>query len=251
MKNNHYNHNRFSEQETNWAYRMKNKTPKNNKKKTGSGRWWWLILPVMTGVCIGIVMLAGYSPSAYQPKQPENPQQVSFYLTDQLAPEFVNQVQLDQPFELVVEQSGLNDIISRWEWPQEFGDLSFSDPVMIFTENTITLMGNLKYKKIASVLSIDATPVMNESGQVCMNIQSIRLGMLPVTRLVATIARKAFDDSQDLFEGEPDLEKTVDAIIRNDYFDTTFWFYDIRVYVKDFSIQPGALNMTLMPEPSQ
>ena len=224
---------------------MKNKTPQKHEKKYGSRRWWWLFLPVVIGACIGIVILFGYSPSAYQPIQPDNPQQVSLYLTHKLGPDFVNQVQLDQPFELVVEQSGLNDIISRWQWPQWFGEVSFDDPVMIFSERTITLMGNLKYKKIASVVSINAIPVMNESGQVCMNIQSIRLGMLPVTTFVTKLAEKAFHDSQSLFEGEPDLETTVNAIIQNDYFEPVFWFFDTRVQVTDFSIEPGILNMTL------
>ena len=109
-------------------------------------------------------------------------------------------------------------------------------------------MGNLKYKKIASVVSINAIPVMNESGQVCMNIQSIRLGMLPVTTFVTKLAEKAFHDSQSLFEGEPDLEATVNAIIQNDYFEPVFWFFDTRVQVTDFSIEPGILNMTLTPK---
>ena len=227
---------------------MKNKAPQKNMKKCGSRGWWWLFLPVIIGACIGIVILFGYSPSAYQPIHPGNPQQVSLYLTHELGPDFVNQVQLDQPFELVVEQSGLNDIISRWQWPQWFGEVSFDDPVMMFSERAITLMGNLKYKKIASVVSINAMPVMNESGQICMNIQSIHLGMLPVTTFVKKIAEKAFHDSESLFEGEPDLETTVNAIIQNDYFEPAFWFFDTRVQVTDFSIEPGRLAMTLTPE---
>jgi hypothetical protein len=227
---------------------MKNKNPENNKKNSGSGRWWWLLVPVVAGMGIGIVILFGYSPSAYAPTQPENPRQVSVYLTHQLGPDFVNQVQLDQPFALVIEQAGLNDIISRWPWPQQLGELAFSDPVVMFSGESIILMGQLKYKDIASVISMQAMPVMNDAGDICLNIQSIRLGMLPVTPFIATLARKAFEDNASLFEGEPDLQTTVDAVLRNDYFDPTFWFFDRRVHVTDFSLQPGMLHLTLTPK---
>jgi hypothetical protein len=228
---------------------MKKKNPKNNKSTSTAPFWLWASIALTTGACGGILILFWHSPAAYRPIQPDNPQQVSLYLTHQLGPEFVNQVQLDEPFELLIEQAGLNDIISRWPWPQQFSQVSFADPVVVFQDQSILVMGTLKYKGIPSVLSITAVPTMNEQRQVCLNIQSIRLGVLPVTTFVSKLAQNVFDNNLHYFEQEPDLERTVRAIIENEYFNPVFWFFDKRVKMTDFTIERGLLKLTLAPEP--
>lgn len=226
---------------------MKNKIPNNRKRKSRALFWLGSITAVLSGILTGVAILVWYSPAAYTPLTPENPQQVSLYLTHELGPEFVNQIQLNQPFELIIEQTGLNDIITRQQWPQQFGELSFADPVVFFSDPSILLMGTLKYKEVASVISITAIPVMDEQGRVCMNIESIRLGMLPVTSFIAKLVKNAVDSNQDYFEGDPELLSVIEAIIQNEYFEPAFWFFDYRIRVTDFSIEPGVLKLTLAP----
>lgn len=199
-------------------------------------------------LAVGGVFLCRYKPRAYRPQPAADSQQVSPYLTHELGPDFVNQVQLDKPFELVVKQEGLNDIIRRQPWVEQFGDFSFTDPVVLFDTNTIYLMGTLDYKGVSSVLTIIAHPQMDTQRRVWMNIQSVRLGVIPVTALVSRLTKKAFRQSQSAFAGEPQLEEIVRAIIYNEPFDPVFKISDRLVRVTDLAIGPQQMTLRFDPE---
>ena len=80
----------------------------------------------------GVWVLLGRSPRTYRPITAANPHEVSPYLTHKLGPDFYNQVQWNEPFELVIEQDGLNDILARQTWPQQFGDVAVAKPAVRF-----------------------------------------------------------------------------------------------------------------------
>jgi len=227
---------------------MKNEKSKQNKKPSGTGFWLWGLSAIAMGVLGGIGILFWYTPRAYKPTEAENPEQVSVYLTHELGPEFFNQVQRNEPFELIISQSGLNDIARQWDWPQQFGDMSFADPYVTFSNQSILLMGTLTYKGVSSVVSITALPAMNPDGTISMNIQSVRLGMVPITTLVTKLAQKAFDDNRSCFEEDPKAAENVQAIIHNEPFDPVFWLPDYWVRISKFSIEQGILKITLLPE---
>ena len=220
--------------------------PKTHKSR--SFRWFRTFLIVLVGVCGGGVFLCRYTPQAYRPQPIDNPEQVSPYLTHKLGPDFINQVQLDKPFELIIEQDGLNDIIRRQSWIEQFNDFSFTDPVVLFDQNTIYLMGTLNYKGLSSVVTVIAYPKMMPEGDISLNIQSIRLGVIPVTTLVGHLAVNGFEQSRDCFEGEPQLEEIVRAIVHNEPFDPVFNLSGQTVRITDFSLQPQKLILQFKPE---
>lgn len=227
---------------------MKKDNAKINHRQLDRAFRFWGLSAVGLGVLIGIVILIGYKPTAYKPLQPVKPEQVSLYLTHELGPDFFNRVQQDTPFELIVEQQGLNDIISRLDWIQQLGPLSLQQPAIIFENRSILLMGTLQYKGLSSVLSIVAYPTMDANQQICMNIQSVRLGMMPVTTLVAHLSQQVFDANRDGFKDDPEVEKIVQSIIRNEPFDPVFRISDRRVRITHFTIENNVLKLTLLPE---
>jgi len=228
---------------------MKKNLEVNYRKSDTAFRFWGLGA-VGLGVLTGIVILFWYKPKAYKPLRPDNPEQVSLYLTHELGPEFFNQAQLDKPFDLIVEQQGLNDIISRLDWIQELGPLSLQQPNIIFEDHSVLLMGTLQYKGLSSVLSILAYPTLDANQQICMNIQSIRLGMIPVTALISSLCQKTFDNNRDGFKDDPEVEQIVQSIIRNEPFDPVFRISDRRVRIIHFTIKNNILKLTLLPEKS-
>ncbi|RKY09149.1 MAG: hypothetical protein DRP56_03050 [Planctomycetota bacterium] len=229
---------------------MKNEKSKPNETPSSTGFWLWGLGAVAMGVLGGVCILFWYTPRSYKPVRPENTEQASVYLTHELGPELFSQIQRNKPFELIVSQSGLNDIIGRWDWPQQFGEMSFSDPHVIFSSPSILLMGTLTYEGVSSVVSITALPVMNPDGTININIQSVRLGMVPVTTLVTKLAQKAFDENQIRFDGDLKAAETVGAIIRNEPFDPVFWFPDYWMRVSKLSIEPGSVKLGFLPEES-
>jgi hypothetical protein len=227
---------------------MKNTTSEQKKSSSSTGFWLWGLSAITIGILTGICILLWYTPRAYKPFQAENPEQVSLYLTHELGPEFFNQIQQNEPFELIIPQSGLNDIASRWEWPQQFGEMSFSHPYITFSNQSILLMGILTYKEVSSVITIIAIPMIDSEGKINLNIQTVRLGMVPLRALITKLAQKAFEDNQSSFEDDPKTQENVQAIIRNEPFDPIFFFPDHWVRITDFSIEEGALKLTLLSE---
>lgn len=228
---------------------MKNKNSENGNAghRLGARFWVFFWVSVSIFVTIGFIGMCRYEPSAYLPQSPDNPRQVSPYLTHKLGPDFFNQVQLDEPFNLEIEQAGLNDILSRMPWPQPLGDAAFSSPLIVFNSGVIYMMGTLEYKGISSVLTIRAEPLMTDDKQVNLNIQSIHLGMLPVTRLVSKLANKAFADNLPAFEGEPEAEQMVRGILQNGPFDPVFKINSHKVRISEFSLTGGLLTLTCVP----
>ncbi|MBL7215257.1 MAG: hypothetical protein ISS71_06225 [Phycisphaerae bacterium] len=218
------------------------------KRESRLLRWFGILLITLVLLGTGGVFLCRYTPRAYQPPPVNNPEQVSPYLTHKLGPDFVNQVQLDKPFELLVEQEGLNDIINRQSWVEQFDDFAFTDPVVLFDLNTIYLMGTLDYKGISSVLTIIAFPQMDSQGTVSLNIQSIRLGVVPVTKLVSYLARKGFEQSRECFEDDPQLAEIVRAVVHNEPFEPVFKISDRMVRIAQITILPKKLILKFKPE---
>ncbi len=245
-------HSRAETEISNRDQYMRNKKSKGNKRPSSAGFWLWGMSAIATGILAGVFILFWYTPKAYKPVQSKNTEQVSIYLTHELGPEFFNQIQQDEPFELIIPQSELNNIISQEFQSQQFGNMSFSDAYIVFLDQSILLMGTLGYEGVSSVVSITAFPTMDSTGKINMNIQSVRLGMVPVTTLVTKLAQKAFDDNRSSFEEDPKAEENVQAIIRNEPFDPIFLFSteycEYWVRISKFSIEQGSLKLTLLPE---
>lgn len=227
---------------------MKNKNHENGGIKRVVDMKFSLVfmLAVVLFLIIGGIFMCRFQPGAYQPPTPDDPKEISPYLTHKLGPDFFNQVQLDEPFNLQVEQAGLNDILSRMPWPQPMGEAMFSRPVVIFAEQAVYLMGTLEYKGFSSVLTIRALPLMT-ADKLNLNIRSVHLGMLPVGAVVSKLAQKAIEDNQASFEGEPQARQMAQAIIQNEPFDPVFAIRDKKVRVCQFALKPGMLTLTCVP----
>ncbi len=223
-----------------------NKTD-SNAHKPRHKQWFWTLGLLAMALIAATLLLCNYTPKAYQPTPVDNPDQVSTYLTHELGPDFFNNIQLDEPFDLLVRQQGLNEILSEEPWDGDFDDFSFTEPMVIFDVETIYLMGTLKYKGVSSVITIIAAPTMDDAGKINLDIQSIRMGVLPVTKLVTFLAQKAFDQSSDCFEGEEDVAQMLQAIIRNEPFEPVFELSGHTARIKEFTLSQGLLVLKFQP----
>ena len=230
---------------------MKNTIVKQKKAKKKSF-WFWGLGAVITGILIGICFLFWYTPKAYKPPEVTNSEQTSVYLTNELGPNFFNNIQKDKPFELIIPQDELNNIFIQEFGTETFGDASFSNPHVTFSDKSILLMATLTYNDVSSVLSIKALPIIDNEGKIDLNIQFIRLGMLPVETLVTKLAQKVFDENRSCFEDDPKAAENIQAIIQKKPFDPTFQFsienrqYQVRI--TNFQITQGFLKLTLQPK---
>lgn len=224
---------------------------KKNVARKSKSRW-KLYIAIAAVIVIG--GLAGFwgllqlSPRAYRPVAVENPEEVSPYLTHRLAPDFYNGVQFNEPFEMVIDQDGVNDILSRGVWPQQFDEMTVGMPVMVFEDGTVHLMSRIDYYGLSSVLTVTARPVVDVRGRLNVHIQTVRLGLVPFTDVATRIAETAVRDSAADFDDWPGVEAVVRAIIANEAFEPVFEFDKQRIWVQQVAVEPGRLRVRLSPE---
>lgn len=226
---------------------QKKKVNKLHQKRLGRKLW------ILLGLAVSLLMATGWlffsHSKAYQPPQVGNSDQVSPYLTHYLAQEVYNKSQLDKPFDLVIDQHKLNEALaSEIQWPQCLGDVSFSEPMVVFGDEAIYLMGQLKYKELVTVITITLAPTFS-GNQITLNIQSIRLGQLPAKFIVLTIAQQVLNAHRPAIEQDGVNLDVVDAIIRNGSFDPVIYPIDRPLRIKALSTKQGQLTVTLDPIP--
>lgn len=190
--------------------------------------------------------LLGYTPTTYQPVAALPESQVSPYLTHKLGPDFFNNVQLDKPFELIVEQSGLNEIIaSQCPEPVGYGGFTFSAAAITFTGSEVMLMSTVGFKDASTVLSVRAAPMMDAAGNLNLNIESVKLGAIPVTGLAKTLAQKYADEY--LIPSDPNLAPIVYGVLNNKPFEPAGTVSDYNIRLKNFTLAPGKLTLLIEP----
>src|SRR4030042_742981 len=149
-----------------------------------------IVLAAVLGAVIIIFAMLLHKPAYYKPLDCADSKEVSLYLTHQLLPELYNGAQLQEPFDLVVTQSGINDIVAHFEWPQEFGSVRISAPMVFFASDSIVLMGTVVMEGAKFVGTAVAEPGLDAAGLLNLQVASVKVGAVDITPLARVLARR-------------------------------------------------------------
>ncbi|MFC1781892.1 hypothetical protein ACFLZ8_06495, partial [Planctomycetota bacterium] len=120
----------------------------------------WFLLDLL--VTITVLYLFFYRPSFYKPivLDPGSSEsgQVSTYLTHEFYPHIYNNIQYERPFDVIVTQDGLNDIINQADWPMESEGVILHSPAAVIVPDTIVLMGAANLKGAEFIITIELMP---------------------------------------------------------------------------------------------
>jgi len=229
-------------------------------KKTRSKPRIWPLL-VIAVLAISTVIATFFfgltrTPKIYTPLPTPETGEVSIYFTNHIAPEFFNNVQLDKPFSLLIEQQGFNEIIADgtvfgWDWPTDLNGVTFTAPAAIFTKNRILLMGTVRWAAIPVVVTIVIDPTLDEHGMLTMNFQQITAGALNITPLAKYIATKIIKNQLETAKTDINdhwLKGLNHAFIENKPFDPVFPSYEEK-HVRITKLKIENQNLTLTFEP--
>ncbi len=158
---------------------------------------------------------------------PQQTDQVSPYLTHYLAPNVHNNIQLDEPFEVVVPQNGLNEIIAEedllgWGWPVEYSKVIISRPVAVFDARKIILMGKVDIIGLEMVITICATPEIGKDGLLSLNLQYVRAGALDISYLAKKTIKRVIVNQFNEVDEQYWLKDILNACIDNTPFEPIF-----------------------------
>ena len=215
---------------------------------------------VLTAVCTGagiilifpaaIAFLLTRTPANYKPLTPPNRAEVSPYLTNYIAPEIHNKSQLGEPFELVITQAGLNDIIARGPWPLAPDGVTITRPAALLSGGRISVMATVQYGRVPAVLTVIMNPVLDEAGLLSINLEQVNAGVFDITHFAKELAEEIITAGIGKIDSTWADDITA-AVLENKPFDPLFPAYDSEVRLTGIDISDGKAALQLAPQPQQ
>lgn len=168
-----------------------------------------VLIAVVSGITVYSMMHS--RPGGYVAAQPKADGKVSTYLTNDLGPQFFNKIQLDKPFEIVVEQEGLNEILRDnqtlsemfgFSWPIVSDAATIGIPQVSFEEGLLAVICPVTLGA-DFIATLEAGPEVNEAGDLVLNIDKIKAGSLNITPLAKKLAMQAAEQSGVMAPADP------------------------------------------------
>jgi hypothetical protein len=154
---------------------------------------YWFMADLTVAAVIFALLL--YTPGLYKPvaiSPADNKKgQVHPYLT-YLSSEIYNGAQRGEPFELVVAQKEINEIITWSQWPKESEGIMFSAPVVLFVPGSIVFMGTAYIKSVEVVVTIVLEPKVDEHGLLNLQVAKVKIGAMNITPLAKMVAKRMY-----------------------------------------------------------
>jgi hypothetical protein len=211
----------------------------------------WLLVDLAVAAIIFALLL--YRPGRYKPTEFNSGDykrgQVSPYLTNDLSPKIYNGAQRAKPFEVVITQKGLNDIITRGNWPMESEGVLLYAPAALFIPGTVVLMGTADVKGVEFIITIELEPKIDEQGLLNLQVAKVKVGVMNITPLAKMMAKKMY--TQRLTAMPIDKEalqtKIAASLLTDEPFEPVFKIEDKKVRIEKIAVAKEKLLLRFIP----
>ena len=219
------------------------------RKKRKFKRIYWLLIDL--AIMAIVIFLLLYKPARYNP--PDAPSanlqqnQVHPYLTHDLSTQLYNGLQSGRPFDFVVIQKPLNEVIARSGWPKQAEGTNFSAPEVFFEPGRIVLMGTATTGGVDFVVTIAVEPTLSTQGLLNLKVTTIKIGALNITPLARIIAKKMYTErvSTVYVDTRTTSAKIAASLLNNKPFVPIFSFEGSYVHLEKFTIEQQKLTAHL------
>jgi len=223
---------------------------KAKKKSRRRKLLYWLLIDI--AVAATVIGLLLHKPARYDPIAPATGAgngRVHPYISHDVGPQFYNGAQSQRPFEMVVLDKGLNEVISEAGWVQQSDGINLSRPEIQFIDGRIVLMGTADVERADLVVTVELEPEVDEQGLLNLNVAKVKIGAMNITPLAKMVAKKMY---QQRLESEPvntkDLRAQIAAsLLIEEPFDPVFKAEDKWVRLTGFEITAGKLIARFEP----
>ena len=211
----------------------------------------WLLVDLAVAAIIFALLL--YRPGRYKPADfgsgSYRRKEVSPYLTNILLPAIHNGSQYREPFELVVTQKGINDIIIRGNWPMESEGVLLYAPAVLFVPGAVVLMGTVDVKGVEFVVTIELEPKINEQGFLNIHVGKMKVGAMNITPLAKMMAKKMYTQRINALDVDTEAVQTKIAasLLNDEPFEPVFRIDDNKVRIEKITVAKENLLLRLVP----
>ena len=211
----------------------------------------WLLVDLAVAVIVFLLLI--YRPGSYNPLDYDSlgyeQGQVSPYLTHVLSPQFYNNSQLDKPFDLVVTQDGINEIVAGLGWPKFSNGVMLYSPAVLFVPGSVIIMATANAKGMELIITIELEPKIDEQKLLNLHVTKVKVGAVNITPLAKMVGKKMYAER---FAAMPvDTEalqtKIVSSLLNEQPFDPVLEVENNKVRIKEITIQKGKLIAHFVP----
>lgn len=212
-----------------------------------------LLCPVPIGCAVLLsapvlcLLLITHRPESYRPPQPASSRAVSTYLSHELAPAFYNNLNRARPFELLVHEAGVNDIIAHSRWPRTVNGLTFCAPAVVFAKDNLQIMATVDLKGIPVVFTVVLRPAFARPGQLQLHISDVRAGALNITPFARSAATRLLRHRPDAKRQNSLPGAILSALLNERPFSPTFNTENSKLRIEDLTIEPGTVCIRFVP----
>ncbi|UCC98138.1 MAG: hypothetical protein JSW66_20110 [Phycisphaerales bacterium] len=225
--------------------------PKIRKKTRTKKLICWLFIDLLVAVVIFALLL--HRPGRYDPADRDavglEDGQVSPYLTHELSPQFYNGAQRGEPFELVITQKGINEIVAGWGWPRMSEGIMLYAPAVVFSPGSVVLMGTANVKGVEFVVTIVLKPSIDERGLSNLPVAEVKVGAMNITPLAKMMAKKMY--TQRLATMSVDTRsfyaKIAAALLNGEPFEPVFEVDRRKLRIEGIIVENEKLTAHLVP----
>jgi len=220
-----------------------------NKQKNRFGKKRWLLLidaAVSLIIVLLLIILLRHTPSDYTP-EPAFEKQVSPYLTHQLMPQFYNGMQRKEPFELTIDQKGLNEAIAAMGWPQIYNGLIISTPVVYFTPENLRLMAMVNMNSVDMVVAVEITPRFDDKGLLSLEVEKVKMGALGITYIAKKLAKKMYSEQEQFVEPDNIASLVLASVLADKPFEPVFAVDGNKAKVDSVVLGKERLKIHIVP----
>ena len=211
---------------------------------------WLFVDLVVAAVIIGLLL---HKPASYDPTDFDSagyePGQVSPYLTHELSPRIYNGVQRDEPFELVITQKGINEIVAGWGWPKMSQGVMLYSPAVLFKPGSAVLMATANVRDAEFVVTIEIKPKIDEKGLLTLHISKVKIGAMNITAISKITAKKMYLQriAHLPIDKEAAQTKIAESLLNDAPFEPVFKVDDRKVRIDKITVSKEKLTAHLAP----
>jgi hypothetical protein len=211
----------------------------------------WLTIDFIVMVVLFGLLI--YRPRQYNPVAPNpgsyNSEQVSKYWTHELLPKIHNDSQLGKPFDVIITEEGINDIISCVNWPIQSEGILFYSPVVLFIPGAVLLMGTADVRGVEFIITIELVPMIDENGFLNLQVSKMKIGAMNITPIAKVVAKKMYSQKLEAFpmDTQDFRTKIIGSLLNEEPFEPVFEIGSSRVRVEKIDIEQSRLVAYLAP----
>jgi uncharacterized protein YpmS len=187
------------------------------------------------------------TPANFRIIRPIRGEQISPYLSNYIVPELHNNSQYGKPFDLVLSQTGINDILARHIDPNALAKAGLSDLTTCFKDDEIVFIARTNYKGFDFIVSMAIEPKIDKQGRLFLDAEDFQVGRSSLPFAAEMVKKKIIAGLVENFKAEKN-EEFINTFLNSRKIDPVFNINHSKLRIEKITVQNEELIIHFLPE---